>query len=254
MAKLKEITDYLDHLLALDKISDDSSNNGLQVEGNDIVHKIVFSVDASLTLAEQAAEADADMIFVHHGLSWGNGFKYIVGTDAKRVTALLKNNISLYAAHLPLDAHPVIGHNAVIAKKLNLQNCRMFAKFANNNIGVLGKLEKSMGIANFAEFVEEKLNLKTEIFGNKKGKIKKIGVISGDAGSDGVNAAAQKGLDCLLTGEVKHSSWHLIQETGIAVIAGGHYNTEKPGVRAVMENLENMFDVECEFIDIPTGL
>ncbi len=254
MTKLKEITDYLDTLLVLDKIPNDSSNNGLQVEGNEKVNKIVFSVDASLKLAEKAAEVNADMIFVHHGLSWGNGFKCITGTDAKRLSALLKNGISLYAAHLPLDGHPEIGHNAILAKKLKLQNCRMFAKLANTDIGCMGELPKSMGVANFADYMEEKLNLKAEIFGNKKGKIKKIGVISGGAGSDGVEAAAVEGLDCLVTGEIGHGSWHIINETGIAVLAGGHYNTEKPGVIAVMDELESMFDVECEFIDIPTGL
>jgi len=254
MAKLKEITDYLDKLLELDKIPEDSSNNGLQVEGKDVVNKIIFSVDASLALAEKASQENGDMIFVHHGFSWGPGFKRITGNDSKRFATLLKNGISLYAAHLPLDAHPVIGHNAIIAKKLGLQNCRKFAKFANTDIGVYGEIPKSMGVASFAEFIEEKLDLKTEIFGNKKGKIKKIGIISGGAGSDGVSASADAGLDCLITGEVGHSSWHIIQETDIAVITGGHYNTEKPGVIAVMEEIESMFDVECEFIDIPTGL
>jgi len=254
MAKLKEITDFLDSLLDLEGIPEDSSNNGLQVEGKAKVNKIIFGVDASLELAEKAKQVNADMIFVHHGLSWGNGFKRITGHDAKRFTALLKNGISLYAAHLPLDGHPEIGHNAIMAKKLGLQNTRMFAKFANTEIGVTGELTKSMGIAKFAKCLEKKLGLKAEIFGNKKGKIKKIGVISGGAGSDGVASAVNAGLDCLLTGEVYHNTWHHIKESGIAVIAGGHYNTEKPGVIAVMEEVEIMFDVDCEFVDIPTGL
>lgn len=254
MAKLKEITDYLDSLLLLNTIPEDSSNNGLQLEGNGTVHKIVFSVDASLALAEKAHKSEADMIFVHHGFSWGNGFKRITGHDAKRFAALLKNGISLYAAHLPLDSHPEIGHNAIIAKKLELHNTRMFAKFANTEIGVAGSLVKPIGVANFADFLEEKLDFKAEIYGNKKGKIKKIGVISGGAGTDGILAAVDAGLDCLVTGEIGHSSWHIINETGITVITGGHYNTEKPGVIAVMEEVEIMFDVVCEFIDLPTGL
>ncbi len=254
MAKLKVITNYLDTLLGTSTVPNDSSNNGLQVEGAATINKVVFGVDASLELAEKAVEANADMIFVHHGLSWGNGFKKITGIDAKRFKTLLNHDISLYAAHLPLDAHPAIGHNAIIAKKLKLHNCRSFAKYAGIEIGVMGELSKGMGVASFAEFVEQQLNLKTTTYGIRKGKIKKIGVISGGAGSDGVIAAGKEGLECLITGEIGHSSWHIIKETGIAVIAGGHYDTEKPGVIAVMEDLENMFDVECEFIDIPTGL
>jgi dinuclear metal center YbgI/SA1388 family protein len=254
MAQLKTITNYLDTLLGISEVPNDSSNNGLQVECSPTVHKIVFGVDASLELAERAAEVDADMIFVHHGLSWGSGFKNITGIDSKRFGTLLKNNISLYAAHLPLDAHPVVGHNAIIAKKLKLHNCRSFAKYANIKIGTMGELSKSIGIANFAEFVNIQLSLKTKIFGIRKGRIKKIGVISGGAGSDGIIAAANEGVECLVTGEIGHSSWHIINECGIAVITGGHYATETPGIIAVMDDLENMFDVECEFIDIPTGL
>jgi dinuclear metal center YbgI/SA1388 family protein len=254
MAKLKEIVDFLDALLDVAGIPEDSSNNGLQVEGKDKVNKIIFSVDASLELAEKARNLNADMIFVHHGFSWGNGFKRITGIDAKRFTALLKNGISLYAAHLPLDGHPEIGHNAIMAKKMELQNCRMFAKFANTEIGVSGELKKAMGVAKFAKYIDKKLGLKSEVFGRTTGKIKKIGVISGGAGTDGVMAAAAAGLDCLITGEIGHSSWHVINETGISVLAGGHYNTEKPGVIAVMEEVEMMFDVNCQFIDIPTGL
>ena len=254
MAKLKVVTNYLDTLLGISKVPNDSSNNGLQIEGSGTVNKIVFGVDASLELAERAAEVNADMIFVHHGFSWGNGFTKITGIDAKRFKLLLNHNISLYAVHLPLDAHPVIGHNAIIAKKLKLHNCRAFAKYAGIEIGVMGELSKAMGVASFAEFMAQQLNLKTATYGIRKGKLKKIGVISGGAGSDGVLAAAKEGLDCLVTGEMGHSSWHIIRETGIAVITGGHYATEIPGVIAVMEDLENMFDVECEFIDIPTGL
>ena len=254
MAKLKVVTNYLDTLLGIAKVPNDSSNNGLQVEGSAVVNKIVFGVDASLELVEKAAEVNADMVFVHHGVSWGSGFKKITGIDANRFKTLLNHNISLYAAHLPLDAHPVIGHNAIIAKKLKLHNCRAFAKYAGIEIGVMGELSKAMGVASFAEFATKQLNIKTVTYGIRKGKIKKIGVISGGAGSDGVLAAAKEGLDCLVTGEMGHSSWHIIRETGISVIAGGHYATEIPGVIAVMEDLENMFDVESEFIDIPTGL
>ena len=254
MAKLKLISDYLDTLLGLYQVPNDPSNNGLQIEGSKDVKRIIFGVDASLALAEKAVEKNADMIFVHHGLSWGNGFSRITGIDAGRIAPLMKYGISLYAAHLPLDAHPTVGHNAIMANKLNLENRRSFAKYADLEIGVLGELQKSMGIANFAKFAENVLGFKLKLYGTKKGRIKKIGIISGGAGSDGIAAAADKSLDCLITGEVGHSSWHLINETGIAVFAGGHYSTEIPGVIAVMEDIENMFDVECEFIDIPTGL
>jgi len=254
MAELKTIADYLNTLLDIRRFPDDASNNGLQIEGTPVVNKIAFGVDASLVLAEKAAEAGADMIFVHHGLSWGTGFRRITGVDAARIATLLKNDISLYAAHLPLDAHPVIGHNAVIAETIDLINRKMFAEYANDKIGVRGELPKAMGAASLADMLEDRLGFDTAVYGKPRGKLKRIGVVSGGAGTDGILAAAAKNLDCLITGEIGHSHWHLINELALTVITGGHYNTEKPGIKALIEDVENMFDVECVFFDIPTGL
>lgn len=254
MIKLDRLTKYLDELLEIDKIPDDSSNNGLQVEGTEEVKKIVFGVDACLAIAEIAAEKKADLIFVHHGLSWNNGFKRLTGNPSRTFRSLFKNDISLYAAHLPLDGHPIIGHNALIAKELDLVECATFAKFANTEIGVIGKLRKRMLLGELAKVVEKKIGTKPGVFGEKTNIISKIGVISGGAGSDGILAAANAEVDCLITGEIGHSSWHLIQETGINVLAAGHYCTEKPGVMAVMKNIQLKFKIDCEFIDLPTGL
>jgi len=256
MAGLKEITAYLDGLLDLERFGADSSNNGLQVEGSPVVEKIVFGVDACLELFELAIEADADMVFTHHGLSWGGGFQRVTGIDAARFAALFANGISLYSAHLPLDAHPRVGHNAVIAEKLGLLERRSFAEYAGVEIGVAGKLEKPLSAAELADELKNKLGFDDiSILGGGNGeKIETVGVVSGGAGSDGVIAAAGEGLDCLVTGEMGHASWHVVRESGVAVLAAGHYATEKPGVLAVMDGIAAEFDVETLFVDIPTGL
>ena len=115
MAILHEITAYFDELLGLNRVPADSSNNGLQVEGSSNVNKILFSVDASLELFNIAVECNANMIFVHHGISWGGNPKRFSGIDGDRLRTLFCNDISLYAMHLPLDAHPKYGHNACLA-------------------------------------------------------------------------------------------------------------------------------------------
>ncbi|NHZ85023.1 MAG: Nif3-like dinuclear metal center hexameric protein [Planctomycetia bacterium] len=254
MIELKVLTQYLDDLLELNKIPDDSSNNGLQVEGAQKVNKVIFGVDACLAIAKITAEKNADFIFVHHGLSWKNGFKRLTGHSARTFSTLFKNDISLYGAHLPLDAHPEIGHNAQIAKIITLQDCNPFAKYANAEIGVKGKLAEPITLANLAKNVDQKLQTKSVIYGNKHSSISKVGIISGGPGSFGVDAAVENGLDCLITGEVYHSSWHLIQETKINVIEAGHYRTEKPGVIAVLKKVQQKFKLDCEFIELPTGL
>ena len=254
MIRLKILTQYLDDLLELSKIPDDISNNGLQIEGSQKVKKVIFGVDACLAIAKIAAEKNADFIFVHHGLSWKNGFKRITGNSTRTFSTLFKNDISLYGAHLPLDAHLELGHNVQIAKIISLQSHKPFAQYANAEIGIQGKLKKSITLANLAKNVDQKLETKSVIYGDKHSSISRIGIISGGPGSFGIEAAVKEGLNCLITGEVYHGIWHLIQETGINVIAAGHYRTEKPGVLAVLKKVQQKFKLDCEFIELPTGL
>ena len=122
MPTIHEVTAYLDEILNLKAFASDSSNNGLQFEGSREVTKAVFGVDACAGLFMDAADADADFVFVHHGLSWGGSLKRITGVDAERIAMLASNNISLYAAHLPLDANPEFGHNILLARILGTES------------------------------------------------------------------------------------------------------------------------------------
>ena len=251
---LKDIVAFLDEYLMLDSSPNDPSNNGLQVEAGNHVSKVLFAVDSSMELIDKAIIEQADLIIVHHGISWGGGIQRMTGQMAARLAAMFKNNISLYAAHLPLDAHPTTGHNAVMASKLGLANPAKFAEYAGIDIGVSGSLSKSMPGGEFAKFAESALGIPLTLFGAESREIREVGVISGGAGSDGIMAASERGLDCLITGEVKHESWHLIRESGILVASGGHYATETFGLKALQEILEKRFKINCDFIDIPTGL
>ena len=111
MTSLKEITEYLNEILSISLFVAEKSNNGLQIQGKQKIEKIVFGVDISQNLISQAIACNADMIFVHHGLSWGNSLKYITDINYNRIRSLIKNDISLYGAHLPLDAHLKFGNN-----------------------------------------------------------------------------------------------------------------------------------------------
>ena len=122
MPALKELTTYLDELLELDRFPHDPSNNGLQFQGNNQVRKAVFAVDASEAAMTIAADLEADFLFVHHGISWGSGLRRITGGCAERIKILAKDNISLYAAHLPLDANEMLGHNALLAQMAELES------------------------------------------------------------------------------------------------------------------------------------
>ncbi len=255
MAELKEIVGYLDSLLLTNPNLKDDSNNGLQVQGAMTVKKAVFGVDACCALFEKAVEKNAGFVFVHHGISWNDSLRRLVGSNARRLAPLFKNDISLYAAHLPLDMHPEIGHNALIAKMLGLRNCRNFAKYAGGELGVAGEFKDAVSVAELSKIVEKKLGTSCSIMGNVSRPVRKAAIISGGGcRPEGIVEVARQGLDCFITGEGNHTSYHFINEEDVSVIVAGHYATEKPGVIAVMDKIREKFGIDCEFIDIPTGL
>lgn len=256
MPTINEVSAYLDEILNLKEFRSDCSNNGLQFEGSQNVTKAVFGVDACAALFMDAADADADFVFVHHGLSWGGSLKRITGVDANRIALLAANNISLYAAHLPLDANPEFGHNALISKLLELENIQPFGSYSGYKIGFSGTLKRMRKAADIAEYLNENLPSECDysIIGAENTKIKKIGVISGGGAFPALFSEMRaEGVDCLVTGEFTHESYHYALETGIPVITLGHYRSEIPGVLAVKDLVEEKFGIPCAFVDIPSG-
>ncbi len=253
MIERDSLTQYLDKLLANQTIPDDKSNNGLQIEGKSIVVNVIGGVDACLELYQKAIEKSADYIIVHHGESWGDGIKLFTGHIASRFKHLFQCEISLYASHLPLDAHRELGHNAQIAKAVNLLNQTWFAKYANVEIGVYGELPQPLTSFEFAALLDAKLTTQSRVYDFTDKKIKRVGVISG-SGLSAIYECRQLGIDCLVTGEGDHTFYHIIKELDMTVITCGHYKTEVPGILAVLENIKGQFGLNCEFIDIPTDL
>ena len=254
MALLKELTAYLDERLRIRDFPGDVSNNGLQVEGRAEVRKAAFAVDASLELFERAAERDADFIFVHHGLSWGAEPRRLIGAAARRYGELFKRGISLYAAHLPLDAAPGFGNNAVQADMIGLRELRPFFRYAGAEIGFSGELETPETLGALRSLLESRLGCRAYVSGAEERPCRRIAVVSGGGGLEAVNEAASLGADLLLTGELTHVMYHYALESDVVVLALGHYASETTGPRALMELVGSELDMETEFIDIPTGL
>lgn len=249
-----DLVRFLDHTLNLAAIPHDHANNGLQVEGRAEVRRVVGSVDACQALYDEAARLDADFIFVHHGESWGPGFQRIVGPLARRMATLHRAGMSLYAVHLPLDAHPTLGHNACLAAMLQLQEPQPFAVFDGAAIGYYGALPEPLAPAALAARVDELLGTSCRVypFGGDRA-IRRLGIVSGGA-VKALDEAAQYGLDALLTGEVRHQDYHYMRELGRTVIVGGHYHTERPGIHAVLALLQAQFALDCHFVPLPTGM
>lgn len=256
-ASRNDIARFLDCILELDQWPDDPSNNGLQFAGDAEVAKAVFAVDASAELFCRAADLDASFIFVHHGISWGPGIRRIDGILADRIKLLAANGISLYAAHLPLDANPRFGHNARLSDMLGLADRRTFGSYHGKQIGFRGTLPESKTVSELAQSLDKALpsNGDFGIIGDPAQEVKTVGVISGGgAWPDLFDEIAPNRLDCLITGEATHEVFHPAKESGTVILTLGHYRSETPGVFAVMDLVKSKFGIETAFVDIPTNL
>jgi len=249
--KLYEIVEFLDDLLKVEEWQD-KSNNGLQVEGKEEVKKVAFAVDACMEVFEKAKEIGADMIVVHHGLIWG-GIDYVKGLIKRRLEFLLKNGISLYAVHLPLDAHPSVGNNAQILKAMGLEPIESFGVYQGKEIGYIGVYDESKPLDDVLDLIREKVNQTLVVLDFGSEDVKRVGVVSGRGGFALVEAV-ERNVDLFITGEQDHSIYHLAKECGVNVVFAGHYATETFGVKALMRVVGGEFDIDVEFIDIPTGL
>ena len=252
-----DLVQFLDQLLELDRWPDDPSNNGLQFEGDAEVTKAVFAVDASAELFCKAADLDAGFLFVHHGISWGSGIRRIDGILADRVKLLAANGMSLYAAHLPLDAHPRFGHNARLAAMIGLADLRMFGAYHGKLTGFRGVLPEKKTVAELARMFDKSLPSSGPytIIGDPDRTVETVGVISGGgAWPELFDEFAVDPLDCLVTGEATHEVFHPAKEAETAILTLGHYRSETPGVFAVMDLVKSKFGIETTFLDLPTNL
>ena len=249
--RLNDLREYLDGYLRVAEVPDwGGALNGLQVDSPREIARIAVAVDAARATVEAAVAWGADLLLVHHGLFW-DGNQPVTGRRYRRLKAILDADLAVYAAHLPLDVHPEVGNNAVLARELGIEPRGSFAEYKGMPIGVWGELETTRG--ELAERVGRVLGGPVHVVAGGPERIRRVGVITGGAG-DEVGSAVRAGLDAFVTGEGKHHNFFDAEEGGINLFLGGHYATEVWGVRALARHLEERFGLEWTFIDHPTGL
>lgn len=244
----KSIAAFLDTLLNSSEFQD-SSNNGLQVENSGRTGVVCFGVDASAEFLEKAHMMGAGMVVCHHGLSWDDSLKRITGLNYQKIAFLIRNDIALYASHLPLDAHAKYGNNALICGALGVKHLKPFGEYRGRHIGFEGMLGKPMGYELFKMKIRKKVahDIRTMDFGKRK--VQRVAVVSG-GGSSAIDEAGQKGIDVFITGEPVLKAYHRSQEYGMNAVFAGHYATEVFGVRALAELVRRRFKVGTAFIDL----
>jgi dinuclear metal center YbgI/SA1388 family protein len=249
--KQSDLTEYLDTFLRIAEVQDNpQALNGLQVENSGEINRVAVAVDACQATIDRAVELGADVLLVHHGLFWG-GLEPLTGRNGRRVRRLMENDVALYAAHIPLDLHPEVGNNVVLAGQLGLTGITWFGDYMGQQLGVAGEVDLSR--ADFVRRVQDALGVEPHLIPAGPEQVRRVGVLTG-GGGEMIRQAVEAGLDTYVTGEGKHHTHFDAEEWGINVIYAGHYATETVGVKALAAHLEKTHGLPWHFIDHPTGL
>jgi dinuclear metal center YbgI/SA1388 family protein len=248
MATAQQLLQTFDGLLQPERFRD-YGPNGLQVEGRDEVQRIVSGVTASRALIEAAVEAQAEAIFVHHGLFWRGQDGRVTGWMKQRLALLLKHDINLFAYHLPLDAHPELGNNAQLGLKLGLEAT---ARFGEQDLGFLGRRQDGgsfTGAQELATHLERSLGRRATWVEGVPRPIHQIAWCTG--GAQGYfESAIAAGAEAFITGEISEPQAHYARECGVAFLACGHHASERYGAPAVAGHVAAQLGIQHRFIEI----
>ena len=246
MVDLNDVINFCDHRLCLDEITDfDGAHNGLQIDNNGEVSKIGASVDAGLVPFRIAKEKKIDLLICHHGLYWTPPIP-MTGSNYEKIKLCIDGNLAVYGSHLPLDCHPEIGNNSILANKLGLEQCGTFLPFQGVDIGLL--TTSSYDRQELGERLNDLFPDGFRAMEYGMGKPEKIAILTG-SGQSAVDKILQSGADTLITGELKQHHFNLAQELELNLYTCGHYATERFGVDALAKEVSEQFDLPYEFIE-----
>jgi dinuclear metal center YbgI/SA1388 family protein len=253
VAARDEIIGFCDELLEIDSY-EDYGPNGLQVPGDEEVSRVATGVTANAEMLRAAVEGGAELICVHHGLLWGGELEPFSVPMAERLRILLGARASLAAYHLPLDAHPEIGNNALLRERIGLEpEDTPFGEAKGSRIGRVGRASAPLSISELSERVREATGRDPLTFDSGPERIGRVGIVTGSGGF-AIHEAGPIGLDALVIGEPSEPVMGESREYGVHLLAAGHYATETFGIRRLGELIAERFGVEHEFVDVPNPI
>jgi dinuclear metal center YbgI/SA1388 family protein len=257
MANLQDLVRYTDGFLETATVPDYSNAiNGLQLECHAPIRGIAAAVDFSTRAIQGAVKAGANLLVVHHGMFWG-GLEAFEGLSYKRMRLLLETDMAVYASHLPLDKHPTLGNNTLLAKELGLQPSGGFGRFADILIGLAGEsdIDTTMLATRASNFARNYGgDARTSVIPEGH-RTRRWGMCTGAGASvDTLREATTIGIDTLIVGEGPHWTSVFAEEHDLVVIYAGHYATETLGVRALAQHLGEKYNLPWHFVSAPTGL
>jgi dinuclear metal center YbgI/SA1388 family protein len=257
MAALPEVVRHLDAELRTSDIPDhDAALNGLQLANNGAVTRVAAAVDFSADTVAGAIGERANLLLVHHGMFWGGAHR-LVGPAYERLRAAIADDLAVYSSHIPLDVHPVLGNNALLAKELKLESDAGFGRYRGIEVGVTGRSDLSTHelVERVRAFSSQYSTTAVSTPFPAAHRTRRWAIITG-AGADKetLAEARERGVDTLIVGEGAHHTAVEAIEHKLVVVYGGHYATETLGVRALAAHVGKRFDVPWVFVNVPTGL
>lgn len=249
MVSRDEILAYLASYLDTARFRD-AAPTGLQVEGRPTVRKVASGVSASMAFFERAAHEGADLLLVHHGLFWQKESRVLAGAAKSRVKFLLDRDVTLAAYHLPLDAHPEVGNNALALRELGARDLVPFGVDDGQAIGWRGAFPEPLEARELFRALGQYYGREPLAFASGPERVRTIALVSG-AGQSFFRQAIDAKLDCFVTGEVSEWVMSAAEEAGVHFVSAGHHATERIGIRALGEHVARRFGVPHVFLDVP---
>jgi dinuclear metal center YbgI/SA1388 family protein len=251
MADLERILHFLEETFGVSEFPDyPNALNGLQVDGPREVRRLAVAVDASEKTIRAAIQKEAQLLVVHHGLFW-DGFGPLTGPRFRKVQALVRGSLALYSLHLPLDAHPEFGNCALLCRAMGLDPTVGFGDYQGRRIGWAART--SLDRQSLKERLSGAVGGEVRLIPGGPEMLEGVGVLTG-SGAPALRDAVEAGLGALVTGEADHHHYHDAMELGVNLFLGGHYATETFGVKALGSALAEVFEMDWEFLDFPTGM
>jgi len=235
----------LDDYLNIADIEDDTIN-GVQIDAHMPIEKLAFSVDPSRDIIERAVEENCDLLLTHHGLIWG-GIKSVTGANYDILSSFLKNDMGLYACHLPLDVHPEIGNNVLLAELIGAEPVDTFMEYNGTEVSLIAEFDEPKRVEEVAEIMSSRLNNEPFVLKPER-EVEKVAIMTGKGGM-ALSEAYERGADLFISGEKQYMYFLESMNMDFPVIYGGHYATETLGIKKLMEKVEEEHDYECVWLE-----
>ena len=223
--KVKDVIKVIEDFAPI-SIQEGWDNSGLCIGSpEDEVTSVMFALDCTEALVDEAAQCGADMIITHHPLIF-SGLKTISPENqvGAAVIKAIRHGIAVYAAHTNADK-VIAGVSGAMAAKLGLENVRILDEDGDGTgLGVVGELPQPLTAEQAIALVKDKFSLKVMKTSRPvDGLISRVAMCGGSGGSL-IPMARKSGAQLYISGDISYHNF--FTPDGFMIMDIGHYESE----------------------------